>query len=174
MLNIFIDLNWKVADMWTGWGFPLIPLAITNPKTNFIWIDSVWKKLKCIDQFTQELELQNIKTLNARAEEIWQNEKYRETFDFIVSRATANFPTLLEYTIPLLKIWGIFCAYKLDDKTELKSAGKALKKLWARIIKVKNYNLAEQKRVIILIEKRYETHKKYPRKIWVPLINPIK
>jgi 16S rRNA G527 N7-methylase RsmG len=41
-LNIFVELEWKVADMWTGWGFPLIPLAITNPDCQFVWIDSVW------------------------------------------------------------------------------------------------------------------------------------
>ncbi len=40
-LNIFVELEWKVADMWTGWGFPLIPLAITNPHCSFVWIDSV-------------------------------------------------------------------------------------------------------------------------------------
>jgi len=174
MLNIFVDLEWKVADMWTGWWFPLIPLAIINKNVEFIWIDSVWKKLKAIDSFAQDLWLENVKTLNGRAEEIWQNLDYREQFDFVTSRATAYFPTLLEYVIPLLKVGWIFAAYKLDDKEELKSAKKALSRLWAKIIKVKNYVLAEQKRTIVLIEKVTPTHKKYPRKIGVPLNNPIK
>jgi 16S rRNA G527 N7-methylase RsmG len=30
--------------------------------------------------------------------------EYREQFDFVVSRATAYFPVLLEYAIPLLKV----------------------------------------------------------------------
>ncbi len=174
MLNIFIDLEWKVADMWTGWGFPLIPLAIINKNVEFTWIDSVWKKLKAIDSFVQDLWLKNVKTLNWRAEEIWQNLDYREQFDLVTSRATAYFPTLLEYVIPLLKVWWIFAAYKLDDKEELKSAKKALSRLWAKIIKVKNYILTDQKRTIVLIEKITPTHKKYPRKIGVPLQNPIK
>ncbi len=174
MLNIFIELKWNVVDMWTGWWFPLIPLAITNPSVNFIWIDSVTKKLKAIEEFTEKLELKNITTINGRAEEIWQNLKYREKFDFVTSRATAFFPTLLEYTIPLLKEWWIFIAYKLDDKDELKSAKKALSRLSAKIIKVKNYNLAWQNRTIILIEKLSKTHIKYPRKVWIPLTKPIK
>ena len=174
MLNIFIDLEWKVADMWTGWGFPLIPLAIINPDVKFTGIDSVWKKLKAIDDFSSDLWLTNVSTLNGRAEDIWQNLEYREQFDFITSRATAYFPTLLEYVIPLLKVWWIFCAYKLDDKEELKSAKKALSRLWAKILKVKNYNLSDQDRTIVLIEKISKTHAKYPRKTWTPLSNPIK
>lgn len=174
MLNIFVDLEWKVADMWTGWGFPLLPLAIINPEVDFTGIDSVWKKLKAIDEFAEKLELKNVTTLNGRAEEIGQNLDYREKFDFVTSRATAFFPTLLEYVIPLLKEGWIFCAYKLDDKEELKSAKKALSRLGAKILKIKNYNLADQDRTIVLIQKISKTHAKYPRKVWVPLANPIK
>lgn len=174
MLNIFVELEWKVADIWTGWWFPLIPLAIINKDVDFIWIDSVWKKLKAVDEFVNILDLKNVKTLNWRAEEIWQNLDYREQFDFVTSRATAFFPILLEYTIPLLKEWWIFCAYKLDDKEELKSAKKALSKLWAKILKVKNYSLAWQDRTIVLIKKIQKTNLKYPRKVWIPLASPIK
>lgn len=174
ILNVFVELEWKVVDMWTGWWFPLIPLAITNPNVEFIWIDSVTKKLKAIEEFAEKLELKNISTLNWRAEEIWQNSKYREQFDFVTSRATAFFPTLLEYVIPLLKVWWIFIAYKLDDKEELKSAKKALSRLSSKILKVKNYELDWQKRTLVLIEKLQKTHIKYPRKIWVPLAKPIK
>lgn len=173
MLNIFLELEGKVADLWTGWWFPLIPLAITNPNAEFTWIDSVAKKLKAVEEFAEKLNLKNIKTTSARAEELWQNLEYREQFDFVTSRATAYFPTLLEYVIPLLKAWGIFAAYKLDDKEELKSAKKALSRLSAKILKVKNYKLAWQDRTIVLIEKLQKTHTKYPRKVWVPLAKPI-
>ena len=174
MLNVFVELEWKVADMWTGWGFPLIPLAIINSEVNFTWIDSVAKKLKAVDGFVEELWLNNVSTLNWRAEEIGQNLKYRWQFDYVTSRATAYFPTLLEYVIPLLKEWWIFAAYKLDDKEELKSAKKALYRLGTKIIKVKNYVLSDQKRTIVLIQKIKETHIKYPRKIGIPLASPMK
>lgn len=180
MLNIFIDFieeegqKVKVADLWTGWGFPLLPLAIINPEVEFVWIDSVWKKLKAIDEFATKLDLKNVKTLNWRAEDIWQNLNYRESFDFVTSRATAYLSTLLEYVIPLLKVWWIFCAYKLQDKEELSSSKKALTRLWAKILKVKNYELWWQERVIIFFEKQSKTHSKYPRKNWIPLQNPIK
>lgn len=174
ILTKFIQLSWNIADIWTWWWFPLIPLAITNPDVQFTWIDSVWKKLKAVEEFAEKLWLNNVKTLNGRAEEIWQNLDYREQFDFVTSRATAYFPTLIEYAIPLLKEGWIFIAYKLDDKEELKSAKKALSRLSAKILKVKNYKIDNQDRTIVLIEKLHKTHLKYPRKTWVPLAKPIK
>lgn len=174
MLNIFLDLEWKVADIWTGWGFPLIPLAITNKDVEFLGIDSVWKKLKAIDDFIKELDLKNVKTLNQRAEEVGQNLDYREQFDFVVSRATAFLPTLIEYAIPLLKVSWLFIAYKLNDKEELQSAKKALKRLNAKILKVKNYEIWDQKRTFVIIEKLEKTNPKFPRKVWIPLSKPIK
>jgi len=173
MLSAFVELHGKVADMWSGWGFPGIPLAIVNPEVDFVLMDSVGKKVKCLDEFATELELSNISTTTARAEDIGQNLEHREQYDFVTSRATAYFPTLLEYTIPLLKVWWIFAAYKLDDKEELKTTKKALHRLGAKILKVKNYTLADQKRTIVLIEKLSKTHMKYPRKIWIPLKDPI-
>ncbi len=183
ILNTFMDFEEnalpdspevEVADLGTWWGFPLIPLAIVNPQINFTWIDSVWKKLKAIKEFSKDLWLKNVSILNGRAEEIGQNSKYREQYDFIISRATAFFPTLLEYVIPLLKVGWIFIAYKLDDKEELKSAKKALSRLSSKIFKIKNYTINWQKRTLVFIEKLHSTNKKYPRKIWIPLKTPIK
>lgn len=173
MLSIFFEIEGKVADLGTGWGFPGIPLAITHPNTEFTLIDSVAKKLKCVEKFTQDLELDNVKTLPGRAEDIGQDINHRESYDLIVSRATAYFPTLLEYTLPLLKVGWIFAAYKLTDKEEFMSIKKALARLWGKIYKIKNYSLAGQERSIVFIEKIAPTHTKYPRKIGIPLKEPI-
>jgi 16S rRNA (guanine527-N7)-methyltransferase len=173
MLSAFFDVKWKVLDLWTGWGFPWIPLAIINPEAHFTLMDSIWKKIKVIDEFIKELKLKNIDTINIRAEELWQDEKHREKYDLVVSRATAFFPTLLEYTLPLLKPSWIFIAYKLEDREELNSWKKALVRLWWKIIKVKNYEIWWQKRVFVFVEKIKTTHPKYPRNIWEPLKSPI-
>lgn len=175
MLNIFIELEkWKkVLDLWTGGGFPLIPLAIINPEVDFVGLDSVWKKLKAVEEFVEQLKLKNISTINWRAEEIWQNPKHREKYDYVVSRATAYLPALLEFVIPFLKVGWIFVAYKLADKEELRAAKKAFSRLSSKIYKVKNYEIAEQRRTLIIIEKLQPTHKKFPRKIWIPLARPI-
>ncbi len=181
ILNIFLDFEASiegqtvnVADLWTGGWFPLLPLAIINSDVQFTGIDSVGKKLKAIDEFAEQLELKNVKTINGRAEDLGQNLEYREQYDYVVSRAMAFLPTLLEFTIPLLKVGGLFVAYKLNDKEELKTAKKALSRLGAKILKVKNYTIWDQERTFIIIEKVSSTHKKYPRANGVPLANPIK
>lgn len=181
LLNAFVDfegtIEWakvKVADLGTGWGFPLLPLAIVNPNVAFTGIDSVGKKLKAINDFAEELGLHNVETINARAEDLGQDLQHREQYDYVVSRATAFLPTLLEFTIPLLKVGWLFIAYKLWDKDELKSAKKALSRLSSKIYKVKNYTLWDQDRTFVIIEKISATHKKYPRKNGIPLQNPIK
>ena len=174
MLNIFFDLQWKVADIWTGGGFPLIPLAIINPEIQFTGMDSVWKKIKAIEDFREQLGINNITTVNGRCEDIWQNPNHREQYDIVTSRATAYLPTLIEYAIPLLKVGWVLCAYKLDDKEEIKESKKALARLGAKIMKIKNYEIWDQKRIIIFIEKIAATHKKYPRRVGEPFKNPIK
>lgn len=173
MLAALYEIHGEVADMGTGGWFPGIPLAIVHPEAQFTLIDSVGKKLKCIDSFVDNLELSNVDTLNGRAEEIGQDPEHREQYDLVVSRATAYFPTLLEYVIPLLKVGWVFAAYKLADKEELKTTKKALARLWGKLMKVKNYHLADQERTIVFIEKIAPTHKKYPRKIGIPLKDPI-
>lgn len=174
LLNIFVELEGQVADLWTGWGFPLIPLAITNPEVEFTGIDSVGKKIKVVNEFIDTLDIPNAHAVQTRFEEAWQDDAYRASFDYVVSRATAFLPVLLEYAIPLLKVGWIVCAYKLDDKQELQSSKKALSQLGAKILKVKNYSIWDQKRVIIFIEKIADTHKKYPRKNGIPVQSPIK
>ncbi len=173
MLSALYDVEGKVADLGTGGWFPGIPLAIVNPEVEFTLIDSVAKKLKCVDSFIDELGLLNVETVIGRAEDIWQDADHRESYDLVVSRATAYFPTLLEYVLPLLKVGWVFAAYKLTDKEELTSTKKALKRLGWKIMKVKNYELAGQDRNIVFIEKIAPTHKKYPRKVWIPLKDPI-
>lgn len=173
MLCAFYDVEGKVIDIGTWGGFPGIPLAIVSPEADFTLIDSVAKKMKCVDSFIDALELDNVDTHCARAEDVGRDTDYRESFDLAVSRATAYFPTLLEYVLPLLKVGGVFAAYKLTDKEELTSTKKALARLGGKIMKVKNYELAGQERSIIFIEKIAKTHLKYPRKVWEPLKNPI-
>ena len=81
----------KVLDVGTGGGFPGIPLAIYYPEVSFTLVDSIGKKIKVVERVVQALDLQNVKTVHGRAEDL------TEQFDFIVSRAVAAMPTFVRW-----------------------------------------------------------------------------
>jgi len=84
--------NTKVMDLGTGGGFPGIPLAITNPNVNFTLVDSIKKKTDIVNTVSTKLNLNNVKVLNLRAENI------EEKYDFIISRAVTNMRKFLKLT----------------------------------------------------------------------------
>lgn len=81
-----------VMDLGTGGGLPGLPLAILFPETNFLLVDSINKKLNAINDICLQLNLNNVKTLHSRAEDI------KDKFDFVVTRAVAPMPDLIRWT----------------------------------------------------------------------------
>ncbi|HNQ69202.1 MAG TPA: 16S rRNA (guanine(527)-N(7))-methyltransferase RsmG [Bacteroidales bacterium] len=75
-----------IADIGTGGGFPGIPLAIMFPDVNFDLVDSIGKKTTVVKNISEELNLNNIKAINTRAETL--DCKY----NVIISRAVTSFP----------------------------------------------------------------------------------
>ena len=118
--------NWKsidVVDVWTGSGFPLLPLAIENPNFNFIWIESVKKKVNAVNDIIEKLWLKNVKIIWTRAE------NYKEKqFDVLTARAVAYIDKLLKYTFHLVKPGWYFLLYKLNSKEEYEDILKNCKK----------------------------------------------
>ena len=82
-----------VLDLGTGGGFPGIPLAVMYPQARFTLCDSIGKKIKVASSVAQELGLDNVECVNARAESLGR------TFDHVVSRAV----TSLENFYPWVK-----------------------------------------------------------------------
>lgn len=162
-----------ILDMGTGGGFPTIPLAILFPEINFYALDSVAKKLKCVDGFANELELKNVYILNGRAEALGHDKKHREKYEMIVTRAFANFSPMLEMTMGFLKEKHYLLAYR-GPEHNLDDDDVVLDYFGGFAEKVFHYTLpTEEKRELWYIKKVEPFMSQFPRHIGTPKKEPI-
>ena len=132
-------INWeewmRIADIWTGWGFPLMPLAISHPECNFVWIDSVRKKTIAVWEILDELEVKNVEMMRTRIEEL-----KNQTFDLVTARAVAYSDKLLNRATPLVKKWWRIALMKQVNDEE----------------KIVLLNIANQKNLVLENEYNYK------------------
>lgn len=183
ILKHFIDsiyisdlIKGKVLDIGSGAGLPGLPLKIIDENLELVSIDSVNKKINFQLDTIKKLQLKNIEALHVRAEELAHDNKYREKFDFVVSRAVANLSTLSEYMIPFVKVGGkCICLKGPNCEEEINDAKNAIRLLGGRIESVKEYKISEEiDRTIVIIYKEKNTNILYPRGQGKPSKNPLK
>ncbi len=149
----FADLGRdRVLDLGSGGGFPGIPLACQFPETDFTLLDSVGKKVRAQDSFCAALGLKNARGLWCRAEDVPKRPDFRP-YDLVVSRATAFFPQLLAWALPLLKKGGHCAFYKLANPEEMAAGREAAARLGAEWEREETYSLAGQERAIVFLRK---------------------
>ena len=164
----------KIIDVGSGAGFPGLPIKIAEPELNVTLTDSTGKKVNFMKNVIEKLGLKGIMAINNRAEEIGQTERYREKFDVALARAVAYLPVLCEYTLPLVRIGGVFIAQKAISESEVEDSKRAIEILGGRIKEIVKINLGGlTDRQLIIIEKVRETPDEFPRLPGLPKQNPL-
>lgn len=156
--------NQEICDIGTGAGFPGIVLKIVFPNLKVTLVEATEKKCKFLNIVIKELGLKKITIINKRAE-IYSKE-VREKFDIVTSRAVAPLKHLLEYSIPLVKVNGIYIAMKSDISKEIEGISNYEKKLNIQEEKILTMNLPIENslRTLIRYKKYAKTTPIYPRK----------
>lgn len=114
-----------VADVGSGAGLPGIPMAIAAPETDFVLIEPMDRRASWLQEVVDELDLQNVEVVKARAEEVEGGQ-----FEVVTARAVAALDKLLRLCVPLLKPGGRVIALKGSKAPEeILDAKKLQKKL---------------------------------------------
>ncbi len=139
----------SVCDIGTGSWFPLLPLAINNPKVRFFGMDSTKKKVDAVNDMASQLWLNNVKVLWSRIEE------FNGAFDVVIARAVAHVDKLIPWSYRLLKPGWYYVLYKQVSPEEKRELLFLCKQKKMKLIKEHIYSLfdGDIQRVIYVIAK---------------------
>ena len=172
----FLPPNALCLDIGSGAGFPGLVLATVRADTKWLLLDSLNKRCRFLQSAAEDMGLDNVKVLHARAEDAAHDKEYRERFDCVVARAVIALPALSEYTLPFLKKDGLFLAMKgANAEDELNAAQNALRILKGKVKEKIVYTLPfyGDGRTLYVIEKTAPCPAQYPRKAGTPKAAPL-
>lgn len=157
-----------LLDVGTGAGLPGIPLKIFLPEIPIYFLDSSHRKISFVKHVCRCLKLEGVFFLLGRAEKIAGDIQYRETFQYVCSRAVARTNLLAEIALPFTVLGGQVVLYKGPAaEKEIIQAKTVLELCGGRISKRVSYKLPTgEQRVIIIIDKVFPTPSRYPRRIF--------
>lgn len=175
--SFYYDFNGElsICDVGAGAGFPSIPLKIVFPELKVTIVDSLNKRIQFLNHLAAELGLQDVSFVHDRAESYGKG-AYRESYDIVTARAVARLTVLSELCLPLVKKGGQFIALKSSKgEEELQEANFAINILGGNVKETFSFELPEDagERQMIVIDKRRQTSKKYPRKPGTPNKSPL-
>ena len=172
LMKYFDVKNKTLLDVGSGAGFPGIPLAIVEPTLKVTLLETTGKRIKFLQVAVKELGLTNVEIIQGRAEEQKDCEKY----DIVTARAVKELNILLELCFYLVKVGGMFVAYKSSGvDEEILNAKHAFKCLEIDSYKKFDYLLPKSKnsRVFLGILKKNKTPRKYPRRYAEIIKSPL-
>lgn len=157
-----IPENASLLDIGSGAGFPGVPLALQRPDLEITLLDSLQKRIIFLEKLSEHLQCPYT-AFHGRAEIDGKKETMREQFDVVTARAVASMPTLAEYSLPFVKVGGIWLAMKGPNEP-VKPALQAIRLLGGRLEDTIEYQLpGGDARVIYVVKKISQTPTKYPR-----------
>jgi 16S rRNA (guanine527-N7)-methyltransferase len=160
-----------LVDVGTGGGFPGIPLAIVRPEISVTLLEATGKKAMFLEQTVEELGLQNVRVVQARAEVFAGIDgQGRALFDVATARAVGALNVLVELCVPMVRVDGWVLAIKgKKAQEEIAHAAEALHRLHARVERTD----VTATGTIISILKTRPSPKIYPRRDGDPAHLPL-
>ncbi len=112
----FIDNHTaRIIDIGSGAGFPGIPLKIARPNLQLYLMESNRKKVSFLKHIIRLLNLTETVVLHERTENLIKNNKWKDFFDVVISRAAFKLPEFLSLGAFFLAPQGTLIALKGRD-----------------------------------------------------------
>jgi 16S rRNA (guanine527-N7)-methyltransferase len=164
----------SLIDVGSGSGIPGIPLKILEPSLSLTLVEAKQRKVEFLNALLPELDIDDVIVLPRRAEEAGHDANHREQYDFAVAKALAPLRTLVELTLPLVRMGGVVIAPKgKGAQTEAKEARVALETLKGSIRGIHPLALAEPAQTVVLVDKELPTPQRFPRRPGMPAKRPL-
>ena len=167
LLKYFDFENKSVIDIGSGAGFPGLPVKIAKPTVKLTLLDAQQKRINFLTELCENMGVNDVACIHARAEEAAFEKSMRGSFDFAVSRAVARLNVLCELCMPFVKTGGYFLAMKsVESDEEIEEAAKAIKVLGGKLEEKIDYTVPGTDVVhrIAVIKKTADTPSGYPRR----------
>lgn len=174
-LDAWLQTAVAAVDIGAGAGFPGLPIKIAWPALHLTLLDATGKKTRFMKHAVAALGLDGVTVVQGRAEEFGRGPG-RQSFDLAFARAVSRFPTLLEYSLPMLKVGGWLIAQKgRDPQEELDSSQAGLKILGGQLLA--SFPVAvpglDADRALVVVAKVAPTPAAYPRRPGIPEHQPL-
>jgi 16S rRNA (guanine(527)-N(7))-methyltransferase GidB len=115
----------RVGDVGSGAGLPGLVLAIARPDVSFVLIEPMERRIAWLLEQTEQLELDNVDVVRARAEDV----RLDEPLDQVTARAVSAFKKLISLTAPLVRDGGELVLMKGSSaEREIDAAAKEIRR----------------------------------------------
>jgi len=164
------EIGNNFLDVGTGGGVPGVFISVYYDLKGTL-IDSSLKKIVYVEKICKKLGIKKLNFIHGRVEE---KKDLKEKFDSVFAKAVAELRILLELTVPFAKKNGKIFLYKgINYMKELKNAQNAIQRLNVKLLDVREYEILDRKRFLLVFEKYDYTEKIYPRKFSKIIKNPL-
>jgi len=172
------DGQGSIVDVGSGAGLPGIPLAMVFPRLQVTLLEATAKKVDFLEQAITALDLDNVRAVIGRVEDLGRLEEHAGQYDVAVARAVGSVAALVELLLPLVRVGGVGLLMKTHSalETELGEAQPALNSLGGETQSVEDLSIAGllEDRALVVVGKVTATPPKYPRRAGMAQRRPIR
>jgi 16S rRNA (guanine527-N7)-methyltransferase len=168
-LSISSYVHEPLVDVGSGGGLPAIPLAVATG-IEVTLVESTTKKAAFLEAALGMLRLQG-RVIPDRAEFAARDSALRERFASASARAVSSAPTVLELTVPFLRVGGVAVLQRgRISQQERNAVVDAAPMLGAALV---DEVALDGERRILLVRKNAPTGQRFPRRPGVPEKRPL-